>query len=123
MPKTALDLTREEWKQYRIPKRIETPELIQRREAAWQTARQAADILRKQFGAQKVILFGSLARSFDFSEWSDIDLAVDLADPDPFYRAVAAVTAMSPLFEIDVVDLRLCPEQLRARIQKDGLGL
>ncbi|MCL4870126.1 MAG: nucleotidyltransferase domain-containing protein [Anaerolineae bacterium] len=51
-------------------------EVSQRRQKAWQIARQAADLLRKEFGVNRVVVFGSLARETGFTRWSDIDIAV-----------------------------------------------
>lgn len=47
--------------------------LERRRAEAWALARATARTLRQQFGATRVVLFGSLARGH-FTPWSDVDI-------------------------------------------------
>ena len=56
----------------------------ERRERAWIAARMADELLRSQFHATRVVVFGSLAReNTSFTRWSDVDLAVwGLAERD-----------------------------------------
>lgn len=54
----------------------EQQELARRRERALALARQAAAVLREDFRAERVVLFGSLARGGIFDTHSDVDLAV-----------------------------------------------
>jgi predicted nucleotidyltransferase len=86
-------------------------------------ARQIAAILRKDFGARRVALFGSLASRSDFTLWSDIDLAAWGIPAERFYAAVAAVTALSAEFKIDLVDAEVCKDSLRRAIEQDGIDL
>ena len=44
---------------------------------AWHAARQAASVLEDELGAERVILFGSVAREERLSPHSDLDLAVE----------------------------------------------
>lgn len=97
--------------------------LSQRYARAWQIAREASLILKKTFGATKVIVFGSLADHFWFSRWSDVDLAVWGIPDDRFYAAVAAVTAISKEFDIDLVDGEKCRPSLQKAIEKGGIEL
>lgn len=61
------------------------PELDRRREAAWQAARLAAEVLKEQFKATRVVVFGSVARGVGFTRWSDVDVAAwGLAPEDTF---------------------------------------
>jgi predicted nucleotidyltransferase len=129
MSKTALDLTPEEWRAYQ-PATIsesysETDkiQLARRRRQAMRLARQAAQLLKERFKAQRVVLFGSLAHEAWFTPWSDIDLAAWGIPPERFYAAVAAVTGSSPEFKIDLVDPDDCRPSLRAAIERDGVEL
>jgi predicted nucleotidyltransferase len=97
--------------------------VAERWEQAWEQARRAAQILRERFGATRVVAFGSLVRRTWFTPWSDIDLAAWGIPADQFYRAVAAVTGMSPDFEVDVVDPEGCRPSLRQRIEQEGVDL
>ena len=61
---TALELTTEEIDTYRAAARRrqeqEQRELACREEQAWELARHAAALLRREFGATRVMVFGSL---------------------------------------------------------------
>ncbi len=70
-----------------------------------------------------MVVFGSLARTKFFSQWSDIDLAAWGIAPDKYFSAVAVVTGLSPDFKIDLVEPDTCNEALRSSIQKYGLEI
>jgi predicted nucleotidyltransferase len=127
MSMTALDLPPEALKRYRpiiaILHRNNAAmraRVANRRRRAIQTARKAADLLRQEYGAKKIALFGSLVRRGDFTLWSDIDLAAQGIPPERFYEAVGAVTGISPEFKIDLVDMGSCSLSLRKNIDEEG---
>ncbi|MBT4502923.1 MAG: nucleotidyltransferase domain-containing protein [Gemmatimonadetes bacterium] len=122
MARTALDLSREEWKAYK-PRSASTGEESARWEQAHQVACQAAVLLRDQFGAVRVVAFGSLSQRDSFTLWSDIDIAAWGIPDRYFFRAVAAVTGMSADFSIDLVDVASCRPVLRQRIEAEGMEL
>lgn len=70
-----------------------------------------------------VVVFGSLVRRDWFTPWSDIDLAVWGIPANQFYQAVAAVTGLSPDFEVDLVDAEDCSTSLRRTIEREGKEL
>lgn len=127
--RTALDLRVEEWKAYRpIPAILQRQsatriQLERRRKRAIRLARQAAALLRAEFGARDVILFGSLASPGGFTLWSDIDLAVFGVPADRFYAAIAAITGLSAEFKVDLIDAEVCKASLREAIDRDGIAL
>ena len=129
MSMTALDLPPESLKKYRpleAMRRRKTAKRLdvsRRRRRASLTARKAAKLLRNEFGAQKVIAFGSLIRHGDFTLWSDIDIAAKGIPPARFFEAVGAVTGMSAEFKIDLIDLETCPTSLRKSIEIAGKDL
>lgn len=129
MARTALDLRPEERQAYRPDEAIRQRRLREdaHLEARWQQAhrlaRRAAKLLHEEFGAERVVLFGSLAHRAWFTEWSDIDLAAWGIPPDRFFAAVAAVTDLSTSFQIDLVDPEQCSSHLRKSIQRDGQAL
>lgn len=101
---TALDLSQEHWSSYSLagfPAIKADPERWQR---GWQLAYFLAHLLREQFGATRVAVFGSLSSPEEFDQKSDLDLAVWGIHPTRFYQAVAAVTAISSEFEVDLID-------------------
>jgi predicted nucleotidyltransferase len=80
MPKTAVFLTPKDIAAYRRSALLVKPKQQEavkaRRIRAWRVARKAARILKKQFGAQKVMVFGSLVHPVLFHQQSDVDLVV-----------------------------------------------
>ena len=98
-------------------------EAEQRREAAWSTARRAARLLREEFGATRVVAFGSLAHGAWFGPRSDIDLAVEGIPPQAFWRAWCALDRLDAAVEIDLVAIESAPERLRDEIAAQGVAL
>ncbi len=129
MSMTALDLSPEALKKYRpldaIKKRRAkfSTEIANRRRRAMSVARNAAKLLKTEFGAKEVILFGSLARRGSFSLYSDVDLAVRGIAPDKFYAAVSAMMDVSGDFKIDLVEPEDCSPAMLKNIEKDGKSL
>lgn len=75
--------------------------------------------LARQYGIEKVILFGSRARG-DFSRISDIDLAVQGGDCVGFALDLEEKT--STLSTFDVVDLTNCTrKEFADTIRKEGI--
>lgn len=123
MGKTALDLTTEELSLYHPGRGSDSPRALEKWEQAWEVAHAVARLLREQFGAKKVVAFGSLAHRSWFTTWSDIDIAVWEIPAHQFYHAVAAATGISPDFEVDMVDVEDCPVSLRQIIESEGIEL
>lgn len=87
MGRTALELTREDW-QYYHPNREREAVLEGRWADAWDVARAAAQLLREDFAAQRVVVFGLLTHQAWFGPASDIDLAAWDIPPAQYYRLV-----------------------------------
>ena len=125
---TALEMKPEEWRKFKPGRRIATRAaqskyFEERRAKAFELAKKASFLLRQRYGAKKVVVFGSLARTKSFSAWSDIDLAAWGIAPDKYFSAVAAVTGLSPDFKIDLVEPDTCREAMRSSIQKHGIEI
>jgi len=129
MAKTALDLRPHERQAYKPDKMfklrtIEDERKIKTRyQAGWVLARKAATLLKSEFGAEKVLVFGSLLHESSFTLWSDIDLSALGIAADKYYAAVAAVSDLSSSARIDLVDLESCRPSLRDTIYKEGVEL
>lgn len=82
-------------------------------------------MLRGQFGASRVVVFGSLVE--DGGRWfgagSDIDLAAWGIPTADYLVAVARLQDVSTRFSIDLVAMERCPERLRDAIALDGVDL
>jgi len=129
MAKTALDLKPHERQAYKPDKMfklrtIEDERKIKTRyQASWVLARKAATLLKSEFGAEKVFVFGSLLHESSFTLWSDIDLSALGIAVDKYYAAVAAVSDLSSSARIDLVDLESCRPSLRDTIYKEWFEL
>ncbi len=124
---TVEDLKPVEWRRYRLSEAVERREKTQdtavdvRKQEAWGIAGSAAQLLRKEFGAKKIVVFGSLAHEKGFGLWSDIDLGALGIPPEKFYSAVAAVIGLSSFFKIDLVDVAECSTALQKVIEEEGI--
>ena len=97
--------------------------MLQRRETAWAVARRAADILKKDFGATRVVAFGSLAHGAWFNSRSDIDLMAEGIAPEAFWRAWCALDRLGEQLEIDLVAGEAVSGRLREEIEREGVEL
>ena len=97
--------------------------LARRRERAWELARQAADMLRRDFSAGRVVIFGSLVQEGRFTEWSDVDLAAWGLDSTNWLKAIGAVQRLSDEIELNLVDVGSCSPELLAVIEREGKPL
>jgi predicted nucleotidyltransferase len=95
-------------------------ELAVRRERAWETAHRAAKLLKDDFGAQRVVVFGSLLRPEYFNKWSDVDIAAWGIDTKDTFRAMGAVMDLGEAIEINLVDINTCRATLRVVIEREG---
>jgi predicted nucleotidyltransferase len=99
-------------------------QLEARRNRAWAVARHAAVLLKEQFGAKRVVLFGSLTRGPGrFYARSDIDLAVWGLDERIYLRAVARLLDLDPEMEVDLVEAEFVRPALLAAIWREGVEL
>ncbi|MER3435207.1 MAG: nucleotidyltransferase [Leptolyngbya sp. ERB_1_1] len=123
MAKTALDLTPEELRCYNPAKRVYTQLADESWRRAWELVPRLAEILREQFGANQVVVFGSLTDQNRYTPWSDIDLAVWGIAPGQFYTALGVLNEISSEFKIDLVDPtdRSCRPSIKQAIERTGV--
>jgi len=62
---------------------------------AWADVQQIARLLRSEFGATHIIVFGSLAKGDGFDAESDIDIAAEGIPPQNYFTAMAAANRFS----------------------------
>ncbi len=125
MSRTALELTPDQQKQYCPAQRWQGEPATERFRAAWELVPRLATVLREQFGASRVIVFGSLVQATTFTDWSDIDLAVWGIPARCFYKAVGVLNELHPEFRVDLVDPESasCRDSVRRAIDAMGIEL
>jgi predicted nucleotidyltransferase len=101
----------------------EKADLARRWEQAWTTARQAAQFLKEQFKATRIVVFGSLAHQSGFTRWSDADIAVWGIAPEDTFRAIGAVMDLDTEIPVNLVDVNTCRPSLLRVIEQDGIDL
>jgi len=120
-------ITQQEMAQYQATARQRATKrrqaLLARRLAARQTAEQAAALLKRDYGASRVLLFGSLSRDEPFSLHSDIDLAVWGLDERIYYRVVSRLLDLDPSVSIDLLRAETLSADLLCVIETTGLSL
>ncbi|MCY7273576.1 MAG: nucleotidyltransferase domain-containing protein [Phormidesmis sp. CAN_BIN44] len=125
MPKTALELTLEEQSQYTPTQRFNNGQKSERWKEAWKLVPRLAILLREQFGATRVVVFGSLTHSAAYTAWSDIDLAAWSIPARCFYEAVGSLNEIHPGFSVDLVDPESpsCRDSVRQVIEAAGIEI
>ena len=129
MAKTALDITGDQWLAYDMGAAVRRRQgsadrqTQERWEQAQQLAREAAQRLREEFGARRIVLFGSAVERSSFTRWSDVDLAAWGIPPERFYAAVAVVTSLCADILVDLVDAEQCSEDLKQILEREGREL
>lgn len=95
---------------------------LQRYQAGRKVAQQAASLLKTQWGASKVILFGSMMDSHKVHTHSDIDLAVWGLPEANYYRALGQLLDLNDDFSIDLVEVQHAKPHILQAIE-DGIEL
>ncbi len=91
------------------------------RQHAWDLAREAASILKAEFGVSRVVVFGSLLHPELYHWHSDVDLAV--WNVQHYFRAVARLLDLDPQVEFDLVPFEDARPGILAVIEKEGVEL
>ncbi len=132
MARTASDLKkagwpREEILKYRPWQAVDRykgkSQIIQRRQRAWEVAKQAAKLLKIRFGATRVKIFGSVAHGAWFTPRSDVDIYIEGLTVEAFSRAEAAIEKIDQGFKVDLLTPEECSEELLRRIEEEGVEL
>lgn len=123
----ALSIPAEEMEHYKRAARArwqrEQRQREKRREHAWQLAREAAALLKREYGVQRVVVFGSLVHPDRFTLRSDVDLAAWGLTSANWLRAMGAVRYLSDEIEVKLVDVSCCSPALVAAIEREGVPL
>lgn len=125
---TELGMTPEDLAVYRrsakrLREQDHAAELI-RREAAWQLARTAAELLKKEFHAARVVAFGSLVDpERTYTRWSDVDIAAWGISQHDTFRAIGAIMDLSHDPSVNLVDVNTCTPSILTAIERDGVEI
>lgn len=121
---TTGELTAEQLAGYRAMARrrheADLRALVVREQRAWELARRAATLLRDEFHADRVLVFGSLIHAGCFTPWSDVDLAASGLNRRDTLRAMERVHDLSQEIEVNLVDIATCSDSLRRVIEHEG---
>ncbi|MFP4394397.1 MAG: nucleotidyltransferase family protein [Anaerolineales bacterium] len=127
MPKTAGELTDAEIQNYRVAAQQRATQMQHESEAhaahALHIARQAAALLKSDYSAQRVWLFGSVARGMRVHPRSDIDIAVEGLPAEHFWAAWCRLDTLAPGETIDLEPVESASPALLAEIQREGVEL
>lgn len=108
------------WQQRKVDARSR---LKSRHQAGLKQAKELADILKADFGATKVMLFGSMLSVNDIHIRSDIDLAVWDLPSKRYIEALAKLMRASGEFGVDLVRIEEAPPSLQSYVLNEGLTL
>ncbi len=91
-------------------------------ERARHLADQLAQRLHEDYGAQRVVLVGSLARG-NFGVGSDIDLAAEGIPDDLFFKAGADIESSADGLRVDLVPIESANDAFLADLAREGIVL
>jgi predicted nucleotidyltransferase len=94
-----------------------------RMKKAWKLARKASRILREQYQADRVAVFGSLLHETRFTEWSDVDIAAWGIPPEQTFRAIGEVMDLDSTLAINLVDVNTCAPSLLKVIEQEAMDV
>ncbi len=97
--------------------------VIMTREFATATVREVASYLKKEQGATRVLLFGSVVGGSFFPEHSDIDLYFEGVPYDREFTIVGRTFRRFADLELDLIPAGHAPEALKEEILATGIEL
>jgi predicted nucleotidyltransferase len=89
----------------------------------WELAKKAAQLLKDEFGVQRVVVFGSIIQKELYHLHSDLDLAVWGLDEKKIHCAVAKLLELDPSQHVDLVRIEDVRSSLRSVIDQEGVLL
>lgn len=106
------------WRQQR---QREVAQIEAAKQKAWSDVQRVARLLRQEFGATRILVFGSLVKD-RFSLDSDIDMAVAGVAKERFFEAVAAVNEGCDRW-VDLKPIESLEPYFWQRIQSQGIWM
>jgi uncharacterized protein len=85
--------------------------------------RRVAMEIKKQYGARRVILFGSLAHGAWFHPDTDVDLAVEGLEGAAYWKAWGLAEQIIDDRNVDLIDVATASRSLKKAIERYGVEL
>lgn len=124
MAKTVSQLTAEELKQYDPTRNLHKGLDPERWAKAQSMLPKLTALLREQYGATQIKVFGSLVDKNRYTQWSDIDIAAWGIAPEKYYSAVGAVNDLSVDIKVDLIDPQCCSSPTLVQIiEEEGVEI
>jgi uncharacterized protein len=95
--------------------------LQSRKRRASQIAKRLVGILRKKYGATRIVLVGSCAQPERFGFHSDIDLAVSGIPSNKFFAAAGASLLAAGEFDVDLIPIEDANKRMLKTIQSGSV--
>lgn len=122
MAKTVRQFTTAELQQFNPTRNLGKSLNPDRWAKAWARLPELLMVLKEEFAATRVVVFGSLTSQDSFTHWSDIDLAAWGILPERFYEAISMLNDLSPDIKVDLVDPERCGSAaLKTIIEEEGI--
>jgi len=83
-------------------------------------AQKASKLLKQNFNAKRVVLFGSMLSVDQVHERSDVDLVVWGLDPRDYYQAVGQLQALERAMSVDLIEAESASPRLLKDIEVTG---
>ncbi|MEC4894293.1 MAG: nucleotidyltransferase domain-containing protein [Oscillatoria sp. PMC 1051.18] len=99
----------------------EQEKMVKKQQSGWKVAKEAAELLKREFGAQKVVIFGSMLKLDKLHDRSDLDLAVWGLNPRDYYRAVGKLLSLDPDIPVDLVEVESAKPHILKVIEEEGV--
>lgn len=117
----SIDQYSQYWKK-KIQKRNEN--LKQRKKELIRYARNCSELLKREFGVDKVFLIGSLARDYRINEKTDIDLVVSGLPSKEYFSALNKLYKLVPKgVDIDLITEEKAADFVKTKIKNEGIEL
>jgi len=96
---------------------------VRRQERGLEVARLGAKLLKKKYGAKRVVLFGSLLDLKKMHENSDVDIAVWGIEERQYLRALAELLDLDPNFSVDLIEAEYAQPRILETVNTVGIEL
>jgi predicted nucleotidyltransferase len=90
---------------------------------AWRLATEGAEVLKSEFGAVRVVAFGSIVVPGRFHQRSDVDLIAWGVREERYLSAVARLLSLHREISIDLVRAEEASPALLVAAERDGVTL